>query len=131
MNDYEISIKNQKLTVNYPEGPVTFQLVEEYPRGFSIWNIGSNMPKGYLPFCRLSRHQPFEGGRNIEVDTLKAMKVEGAEYVLAVIGHGSNTIKEMEDYLIQHQDAQPGTWPYVQSQRIRDALPVLKKIKAP
>ena len=60
----------------------TFQLVDFVPFGYEIWNIGKNMPKGYLPLCRLSAYQPFPGGRNIEVDRLKAIKIKGAQLIL-------------------------------------------------
>ena len=58
----------------------TYEVVTEPPLGYIIWNIGDNAPEGYLPFCRLKFMQPFEGGREIESDTLKAMKRAGEDY---------------------------------------------------
>lgn len=69
----------------------TFEIVDFFPLGYSIWNIGKNMPDGYLPLCRLSQRQPFPGGRNIETDTLKAIKIDGAQTVLAAVDRGCNT----------------------------------------
>lgn len=36
------------------KGNDVFEIVDTVPLGYSIWNIGHNMPDGYLPFCRLS-----------------------------------------------------------------------------
>ena len=74
----------------------TFELVDRVPLGYSIWNIGENMADGYLPLCRLAAVQPFPGGRSIEVDTLKAIKCEGAQEILAAAGWGPETLDEME-----------------------------------
>lgn len=110
-------------------GRYTFELVNFFPYGYEIWNIGKNMIDGYLPFCRLSSHQPFPGGRTIETDTLKAMKIEGAQTILEAIGYGTNTVKGMEQYLTSHKNAKPGTFAYEQVKRIRKALPIMKQIK--
>lgn len=110
-------------------GKNTFELVDYVPHGYQIWNIGKNMIDGYLPLCRLSPHQPFPGGRNIEVDTLKAIKVDGAQTILAVTTGGQGTIDEMEKYLNQYKNAKPGTWSYSQVERIKKALPIMKQIK--
>ena len=40
----------------------TFELVDFVPLGYEIWNIGRNMAPGYLPLCRISARQPFQGG---------------------------------------------------------------------
>ena len=80
-------------------GKDIFEIVEEVPCGYRIWNIGKNMIDGYLPFCRLSSQQPFTGGMSIEADTLKAMKVDEAQTILNAIGYGEDTIKEMEAYI--------------------------------
>ena len=81
----------------------TFELVDRVPRGYLIWNIGKNMVDGYLPLCRLAYFQPFPGGRNIEVETLKAIKCEGAQTILAAIGWGPETPEEMERYIEKHE----------------------------
>ena len=53
--------------------------------------------------CRLAYFQPFPGGRNIEVETLKAIKCEGAQTILAAIGWGPETPEEMERYIEKHE----------------------------
>ena len=57
-------------------GDIVFEIVDFIPLGYEVWNIGHHMPKGWIPLCRLSSHQPFPGGRNIERDTLKAISEE-------------------------------------------------------
>lgn len=80
----------------------TYEVVTEPPLGYIIWNIGDNAPEGYLPFCRLKFMQPFEGGREIESDTLKAMKCDGAREILAAIGLGARNLRRDEGV---HQEA--------------------------
>ena len=93
------------LTVVGPQFGVshTFELVDRVPLGYSIWNIGENMADGYLPLCRLAAVQPFPGGRSIEVDTLKAIKCEGAQEILAAAGWGPETLDEMERYIKKNE----------------------------
>ncbi len=110
-------------------GDHTFQLVDFVPFGYEIWNIGKNMPKDYLPLCRLSAYQPFPGGRNIEVDTLKAIKIKGAQLILDAIGYGAKTIEDMERYIASHRNAKPGTCAHMEVQLYKKALPVMRQIK--
>ena len=111
------------------DGKHTFDVVDFIPGGFSIWNIGQNMIDGYLPLCRLKYPQPFSGARQIEADTLKAIKTEGAQKILAAIGSGHDTIEKMENYIQRHQNAKPHTWAYVMVQRMQEALPYMKQLK--
>ncbi len=104
----------------------TFDLVDEIPLGYIIWNIGKNMVDGYLPLCRLRMRQPFPGGRCIEPDTLKAIKCKGAQIILAAIGYGPDTPEEMEEYIAEHSDDPV----YARNiLRMKDALPHMRKIK--
>lgn len=113
---------------NHPFGTNVYEIVDEVPLGYTIWNIGVNAPEGYLPFCRLSRHQRFEGGRDIEIDTLKAMKVEGAQEILAAVSNGHRTIAEMERYIQKHR--RPKTDCEQRSVALcRRAIPYMQKIK--
>lgn len=111
------------------DGEHTFELVDFVPLGYEIWSIGKNMIDGYLPLCRLSQHQPFVGGRRIEVETLKAIKIEGAPTVLAAVGYGPKTVEEMERYVNSHSNAKKGSLAYERVQRMKVALPIMKKIK--
>ena len=113
----------------FPNSSHTFELVNSVPVGYFIWNIGRNMPDGYLPFCRLSSRQPFPGGRSIDTESLKAIKVEGAQTILAAIGGGEQTVKEMERYIAHHQNVEAGTWAHAQVERMQKALPIMRQIK--
>ena len=103
-------------------GQHEFELVDYVPHGYIVWNIGKNMIDGYLPLCRLSACQPFPGGRSIETDTLKAIKTEHAQTILAGVGIGGDTIKEMERYIEKH----PNKWGV---DRMKKALPYMREIK--
>lgn len=103
----------------------TFELVDRVPRGYFVWNIGKNMIDGYLPLCRLAFFQPFPGGRNIEVETLKAIKCEGAQTILAAIGWGPETPEEMERYIEKHE--RKGTH-IMEVERMKKALPLMRQI---
>lgn len=103
----------------------TFELVDKVPRGYFVWNIGKNMIDGYLPLCRLAYSQPFPGGRNIEVETLKAIKCEGAQTILEAIGWGPETPEEMERYIEKHE--RKGTHA-MEVERMKKALPLMRQI---
>lgn len=103
-----------------------FELVEEFPLGYHIWNIGKNMRDGYLPLCRLRFFQPFPGAQEIEPDTLKAIKSDGAQVILAAIGYGPETPKEMEQYIAKHDKDPSHIWIV---QRMEKALPFMREIK--
>lgn len=102
-----------------------YEVVTEPPLGYIIWNIGSNAPEGYLPFCRLKAVQPFDGGREIEPDTLKAMKCDGAKEILAAIGLGAETSAEMKKFIKKHERNARRSW---ECERMRTAIPYLEKI---
>jgi hypothetical protein len=106
------------------DGEHIFELVDHVPLGYSIWNIGKNMPDGYLPFCRI-----IPGTDNIEPDTLKAIKLDDAQIILSAIGGGVNTIKKMERYLKRYEYSRHGTYAYHQVQKIKLALPLMRSFK--
>lgn len=106
----------------------TYEIVDEVPCGFEIWNIGRNAPEGYLPLGCLAARQPFEGGRAIEPGTLKAIKVDGAEYILAAIGYGASTLSEMVRY-VKRYGGSKSLCVKDRVERYRKAIPVMQKIK--
>ena len=113
------------------EGPLhgvthTFELVDHVPLGYSIWNIGKNMADGYLPLCRLAAVQPFPGWRNIEVDTLKAIKCEGAQVILEAAGWGPETPEQIERY-IKKNEKNPRK--QFEVKRMKKGLPFMRKLK--
>ena len=101
-SNIEFKEENGILTVKHQGFPTYhIEIVDTVPLGYSIWNI-CGMPEGYLPLCRLSSHQPFEGARNVEVKTLKAIKCEGANEMIRAAGCGFNTLSKAEAYLKKH-----------------------------
>lgn len=112
----------------YLDNGIRFQIVDKVPLGFQIWNIGRNMPDGYLPFCRLAFRQPFDGAREVEVETLKALPTPYAQEILAAVGSAGNTLKELEEYLRRHMNAKPESWEYLEGKRIQNALPYLRAL---
>lgn len=101
-NKIDFIEENGILTVEHLTFPTYhFEIVDAVPLGYSIWNI-SGMPEGYLPLCRLSSHQPFEGAQNIEEETLKAIKCEGANEMIRAAGCGFGTLAKAEAFLKKH-----------------------------
>lgn len=84
MGNLMVEFKEHEIVVSefgYPTH--TFRLVDCVLPGYMIWNIGRHhMPEGYLPLCRLAFFQPFPGGRNIDAETLLAIKIDGAHTIL-------------------------------------------------
>lgn len=105
-------------------GKHIFEIVEAVPPCYQIWNIGKNMIDGYLPLCRT-----FFETYEIDPDTLKAIKIDGAQIILEAVGGGQMTIESMERYIKQYKNAKPETWAYRQVQRMKKALPIMKQIK--
>lgn len=105
-----------------------FEIVEEVPPGYMIWNIGKNMIDGYLPLCRLSERQPFPGGRSIDADTLKAIKIDGAQDILAAVGWGEETLEEMERYVKRYRNSKTERVRFL-IERYEKAIPIMRKIK--
>ena len=123
-----ISEDGKRITVDGPLYGVThtFELVDRVPLGYLVWNIGKNMADGYLPLCRLCAVQPFPGGRNIEADTLKAIKCEGAQEILAAAGYGPKTPDEMERYIKKNENNPKRKF---EVERMKAALPYMRKLK--
>lgn len=108
---------------------VEFEIVDHVPRGYQIWNIGRNMPDGYLPLCMLKppAEQPFEGGQEIRVDNLKAIPIEGAQTILLAARH-AGTRREMQKKAEKYKNAEPGTYKYTLRRRFVTALDLMKDI---
>ena len=105
-----------------------FEIVESVPLGYQIWNIGSNMPAGYLPLCRVKQIQPFNGCTEIETDTLKAVKAEKAQNILAVACCGATTLQKMWEYVQENISAKPGTYARSMAEKIKKILPDVEEI---
>lgn len=106
----------------------TYEIVDYIPCGYKIWNIGRNAPEGYLPLCRMAQYQPFPGGRQIDIETLKAIKIEGAEAILDAVGFGPATLSEMVRYVKRHRNS-TDSWKHYCVELYRKAIPIMRKIK--
>ena len=120
--------KNGHLVVtSYGYPTHTFEIVDFVPLGYTIWNIGTqHMPYGYLPLCRLSMRQPFPGGRNIEEDTLKAIKIDGAHTILDAVGYGPDTLKKMEKFVTHHEHQVKYQH---RIEKMKKALPIMRQMR--
>lgn len=105
-------------------GKHEFEIVESFPKDYEIWNIGKNMIDGYLPLCQV-------GGYNnwmVNVDTLKAIKLDNAQTILAAVGRGQKTIKEMENYIKRYSNSKNECTLY-HIEKLKKALEVMYTIK--
>lgn len=112
----------------FSDGRHVFELTDRVPAGYEVWSIGKNMVDGFLPLCRLKAVQPFEGGRAVEVNTLKAIRLEGAQTVLAAFGFGPHDIPSMEKYIKRYSKSKTA---YVMRRvdRMKKALEIMKTLK--
>lgn len=106
----------------------TFEIVEEIPLGYMIWNIGpQNMIDNYLPLCRKAFLQPFDGARNIDSDALKAIYVEGADVILSAIGDDNDTLPKMERYIAKNSNSND-PWKASKAAMCRRAVPIMRNL---
>ncbi len=66
-----------------------FEVVEKFPTGYVIWNIGDNMISGYLPICLC---EDFD----VILPSLKAIKIDDAselELLRDCAGYGVHNLK--------------------------------------
>lgn len=106
-----------------------YEEVRTIPRGYDIWNIGDHAPPGYIPLCRLKAIQPFEGCREIEPDTLKAIKTEGAKIIMQAAGRLTKDTPETWRRYIKRYENSRSACTQERIKRMRRALPYLEKLK--
>ena len=81
-NMTKFKIENGKIYSEKPmsEGVNAFEIVEKIPVRFFVWNIGENMgTREYIPVCE-DLHPGDKGNYEINVATLKAVKVAPDEW---------------------------------------------------
>lgn len=132
MNEYEVtfSADGRRITERlgtFPER--TYEIVSAVPLGYMVWNIGHPVAGEYLPLCRMSKYQPFPGGRSIDVDSLKAIRCDGAQTILDAVGYGPGTLDEMECFIEKHKMARPGTLRHREVERMKAALPFMRSLQ--
>ena len=89
MNEYEAMFSEDGRYIEerrWPFHEYTYEIVNAVPLGYTVWNIGHPVAGEYLPLCRMSKYQPFPGGRSIDVDSLKAIRCDGAQTILDAVG---------------------------------------------
>lgn len=106
------------------DGKHTFEIVDFVPTGYKIWNIGKNMIDGYLPLIQTGG----EDGFTVNTETMKAIKIEGAQTILAGFGWGPETIQEMETYIKKYRNSKREVTQY-KVKRIQEALKIMYLIK--
>lgn len=132
MNEYEVtfSADGRRITERlgtFPER--TYEIVSAVPLGYMVWNIGHPVAGEYLPLCRMSKYQPFPGGRSIDVDSLKAIRCDGAQIILDAVGYGPGTLDEMECFIEKHKMVRPGTLRHREVERMKAALPFMRSLQ--
>lgn len=106
-----------------------FMLINYVPEHELIWNIGENMADGYVPFCRLKNIQPFDGAMEIDTNSLKAVRMDGAEKVLKAVRYGQNTVKKMRNYVKKYSNSKKANTLYKVG-LMKEALEVIEEFKA-
>ena len=129
MNEYEATFSEDGRYIKerrWPFHEYTYEIVNAVPLGYTVWNVGHPVAGEYLPLCRMSKYQPFPGGRSIDVDSLKAIRCDGAQTILDAVGYGPGTLDEMECFIEKHKMARPGTLRHREVERMKAALPFMR-----
>ena len=113
--------------VGYPT--YVFRIVDSVPRPYTVWNIGTHMPEGWLPLCRLMPDQPFPDGCSVDPDSLMAVKTGGADVILKAAAYGLNTLEKTERFVQDNWDTEEGSGLYEYIERAKKALPYMRQIK--
>lgn len=132
MNEYEATFSQDGRYITerrWPSPEHTYEIVNAVPLGYTVWNIGHPVAGEYLPLCRLSQHQPFPGGQSIDVDSLKAIRCDGAQTILDAVGYGPGTLEEMERFVEKNRMAQPRTSRHREVERMKAALPFMRSLQ--
>lgn len=118
-------MENKIFTLRFKGHIDNFEIVKEVPVGYSIWNIGMNMPEGWLPLCRLVN--PNSDSYEIETDTLKTIRVPNAQCVLKAAGYGFSTVAKMKKYIATYGKSKNGRI-QLKVSVCREALDVLNTV---
>lgn len=101
-----------------------YEIVDFVPYGYVIWNIGRNMPDGYLPLVQVGGYD----GCQVLPTPKKAIRVKEAQVILNAIGRGPKTIKDMKKYIEKHKDSvYPGVINDIK--KMKEALPIMESLK--
>ena len=91
----------------------TYEIVNAKPLGYTVWNIGPPVAgESISRYADCPSTSQLPGGQSIDVDSLKAIRCDGAQTILDAVGYGPGTLEEMERFVEKHKMAQPGTSRY-------------------
>lgn len=105
-----------------------FKIAHVIPSGYTIWNIGTKMPSGYLPICRFKQQQPFDGAREIIKTSLIAVTLPEAQLILNLVSHGINTIDKMQIYVKRYENRAKSEDVKARIAQCKAAVDILQKI---
>ena len=104
-------------------GPTyTYEIVDSIPQGYEIWNIGDNIEDGYLPLVQVGNDY------KVNTETMKVIKVDGAQTILAAMGIGPKTIPEFERYIKRYSKSKRACT-LRRVERFRKALEIMYTLK--
>lgn len=130
LKDFKQAEETQSSRKFITDGRDVFEVVDTCWPPYRIWNIGENMIEGYLPLCRPAYVQPFPGGQDIDPNSLKAVRIDGAQTILKAVRHGLYTAKDMETFISRYKDtAKPGSSDYADIRQYEAAIPLMKQVK--
>ena len=112
------------------DGRYRFQIVDECPLGYHVWNIPANSIPGYLPFCRLNSYQRFTGGRQVDTETLKAVRCDHAEEIIDATTMGYYTPQDIETALARVKAGKSNLLEFT-IKKLKTALPYMKALHWP
>ena len=112
------------------DGRYRFQIVDECPLGYHVWNIPANSIPGYLPFCRLNSYQRFAGGQQVDTETLKAVRCDHAEEIIDATTMGYYTPQDIETALARVKAGKSNLLEFT-IKKLKTALPYMKALPWP
>ena len=112
------------------DGRYRFQIVDECPLGYHVWNIPANSIPGYLPFCRLNSYQRFTGGRQVDTETLKAVRCDHAEEIIDASTMGYYSPQDIETALARVKAGKSNLLEFT-IKKLKTALPYMKALPWP
>ena len=112
------------------DGRYRFQIVDECPLGYHVWNIPANSIPGYLPFCRLNSYQRFTGGQQVDTETLKAVRCDHAEEIIDATTMGYYTPQDIETALARVKAGKSNLLEFT-IKKLKTALPYMKALPWP
>lgn len=120
---FDIEEETKKLSISDIEG-LQFELVDTFPKGYEVWNVNTNGK--YLPLCETDKNF------NVNVDTLKCIKLESDEDVQCVLKamqyFKKRTHEALKKYFKKYDNNYCTLNTMFKVKRASEALEALKKV---